>query len=59
MVGQEVFGFLLPLVVATLLSLGFATSHNPQSSFPRFGLLAMTAAITFIEVLVYRGAIMR
>ena len=59
MVGQEVSRFLLPLAIATLLSLGFAAAQNPQSSFPRFGLLAMTAAITFIEILVYLGAIMR
>ncbi len=29
MVGEEVSQFLLPLVVATLLSLGFATAHQP------------------------------
>lgn len=59
MVGEEVSRFLLPLAVATVLSLGVANAHHPRSSFPGFSLLATTAAITLIEVAVYCLAIVR
>ena len=58
-VGEEVFRFLLPLAVATLVSLGFANAHNLQSSFPRFSLLAATVVFIFIEIVIYSLVIVR